>query len=717
MKNTYKRIISSMLVVFMLAGSTLALGGCGLFGKNSGGLFKNYKNGTEAAKLLLANQRLDETVVSSGVDIGLKGTASTAELDSTVLGYRAARSGGASTTKQSWSNFPAFNSVDMIFDSFMQNIESFASRNATEISNMKEKIGIVDRWVGDADYSQMLRVYESRDVLMTRSNDYLEACYRYTDENATNVYEMYSLFDDGQNGYGKVKMVLVPDERYEYFYEHSGGFSDYVIIENSRGYWVCTRFSVHSLDDGSEFAYFESYVIKDGLCYSTKLSDRGDGLTTEAYSIIDLNLGRDILSITNGVDFVTVSLNFSGIKSGLVSVSSNEAYNFNGVYMTGLIDTLVTSKGSYTVNRDGFDRSGNVNFSGGNIDYDFSKELYRGELMFNYANPDGRSVSDLSSLKKYLGEIGLTLYTDFDMISAAINHASLYGDSFGEVFSWNGYTLSDIDKIKEAREVLLDDYAGAENEFKLVEKVEIVPYGAEKRVDLPAFGALSVTSNGNNSYSDGKISLSDISATYTDTTLIQSDEKYLLKVALALCDESGNPIPTNILPLEGGNATAVSGDGESLNLSISGDFTVPKNLAHGKYALVVYAATEGEGIRISTPAVIGSFSPFEGKLESAAMDISLSVADGGFYAEYAIKNTITVSMSATKDSYTYDELFHIITLDVIKRGAPKAGAALETATGGALSANVTLGRGSYRIMCYLPTADGMAEGYVYLEVK
>ena len=716
MKNTYKRIISSMLVAFMLAGSMLTLGGCGLF-KKVDEVFKNYKSGTEAAKLLLANQRLDEKVVSSGVDIGLNGSSAMADFDSTVLGYRAARSGSAATSKQSWSNFPAFNSVDMIFNSFIQNIESFASRSATEISNMKEKIGIVDKWVGDADHSQMLRVYESRDVIMTRTRDYLEACYRYTDENATNVYEMYSLFDDGQNGYGKVKMVFVPDERYEYFYEHSGGFGDYVIIENSRGYWVCTRFSINSHDDGPEFAYFESYVIKDGLCYSTKLTDRGDGLTAEAYSIIDLNLGRDILSITNGVDFFTVSLNFSGIKSGLVSVSSEDAYNFNGVYMTGLIDTLVTTKGSYTVNRDGVDRSGEVVFSGGNIDYDFSKELYRGELMFNYANPDGRGVNDLSALKKYLGEIGLTLYTDFDLISSAINHASLYGDSFGEVFSWNGYALSDIDKIKQAREVLLDDYAGAENEFKAVEKVEIVPYGAEKKVDLPEFGTLSVTGNGNNSYSDGKISLSGISATYTDTTLIQSDEKYLLKVALALCDDAGNPIPTNILPLEGGNAAAVNGDGESLNLSVSGDFILPKNLAHGKYALVVYAATEGEGIRISSPVVIGSFAPFEGKLESAAMDITLSVAESRFYAEYAIKNTITVSMTATKDSYTYDEIFHIITLDVIKKGAPKAGATLETATGGALSANSTLGRGSYRIMCYLPTADGMAEGYVYLEVK
>ena len=259
-----------VLAVSLLLGTVSVLGSCGLFSKKS--------NGTLAAKLLLANERLDENLVGKKIDVGLP-ISGNSKVKSTKSGDAAAILDlftanssvvMASKTDYTWSNFPAFNSSLYQFESFILNIDTLAFNAATDISTMKDKVGVVDKWVGNTDFSSMLRVYESRDVLLSRERGYESAYYRYTDENANNVYDMYS-FSDHNGEYGEVKMLLIPGERYEYFYNHSSGFRDYVIMENSRGYWVCTRFNCNVENDVANSAYFETMVVKDGLAYGVSL--------------------------------------------------------------------------------------------------------------------------------------------------------------------------------------------------------------------------------------------------------------------------------------------------------------------------------------------------------------------------------------------------------------------------------------------------------------
>ena len=49
----------------------------------------------------------------------------------------------------------------------------------------------------------------------------------------------------------------------------------------------------------------------------------------------------------------------------------------------------------------------------------------------------------------------------------------------------------------------------------------------------------------------------------------------------------------------------------------------------------------------------------------------------------------------------------------MKHGAPYPGAALEYVDGSAVATD-SLGKGECRMMCYLNTADGLAQSYIYL---
>ena len=60
--------------------------------------------------------------------------------------------------------------------------------------------------------------------------------------------------------------------------------------------------------------------------------------------------------------------------------------------------------------------------------------------------------------------------------------------------------------------------------------------------------------------------------------------------------------------------------------------------------------------------------------------------------------------------------FPVVIKDGLGYGAPISQASPETADGQTIDANATLGKGTYRMLCYINTVDGMAQGYVCLTV-
>ena len=704
-----KKIISLLLTVTLLLGISSTLASCR----------KKVDSGTEAAKLLLANERLDENLIAQKIDVGLSANAiGTASTRKTVSALSYGVSALSSTAAHSWSDFPAYNDTAAQFDAFLLNIENEASRVAKDIANMKNNVGVVDKWVDVGSEMHMLSVYANKDALFVKGMyGEVHAYYRYTDENANNVYEMFSFmeYDDGTTG--KIRTMYIPGSRYEYQYINSGGFEDYVIMENSRGYWVGNRYNYFE-DGNNTFVRFSPVIIKDNFCYSVTVEMRNGEIDVYGFTVVDLISGCELLTLGLNEGSSNFIVHAAGIKSGLISLGADEFDVDGDVYFTGLINELVTSTGVHKLTND--ETYENVNqanrFEGGYIQYDYGLNVYRGYISMRVDTPLGTIDEAFRELGNLLPVYGLTLKRPLDEIRQQIEHAYALGEDFTEVFEWNGYSLDSLASFKSARAVLLDEYDSARSEYESV-KNNATAKGKQKLDKNTVFAPISTITNGQNSYTGGTITLGGTSVQISDTALLESGKEYVLKVALSLCDENGNPLSVNTVALDGATAEKVVFSGKNISLSVLGSYTVPKNLIAGDYALVVFAATADEEIRVSEMLKIGSFSTYNEKLESSAMDITVKNVGDTLHVQYAIKNSITITVASGGKKYTVSELERLITVEILKKGAPFSGAVLEYENGSAVGETDSLGEGTYRMMCYLNTDDGLAQSYIYLVIN
>ena len=709
-----KKTISLILVIAMMLGITSVLAGC-----------KKVKGGTEAAKLLLANERLDAEVLSHNIDLGFGGFLNASSGESMVNLPTYYSGGRSKTSKYTWSDFAMDNSVASQFEAFVQNTQNYAAHASKDIDNMKNRVGIVDKWVQVGFEKHMLRVFETRDMLLiTGGGDQDDVIYRYTDENANNVYEMYFFIDYDDGTSGKGKFLCIPGERYETYNLNSEGMCDYFIMENTRGYWMITRFGYVQRESGIVDASFTTMIIKDGLGCSAFVTLSNESFpdsisntpTSSMFTVVDMETGCELITAMTSADKYSFDVPLAAISSGLISVGGDEAHiGEEGITDSGMINVINTVNGSY---ESGYTSEDDIRFSDGFVQYDYLTKNYGGELNFR-TSMDTEEVSlraALTRLVDHLGDMGLTLRGDVETMASGIDHASLVGAEFGSIFEWNGYKMSSVENFMAANNALLDQIDKAKADFE--ETKDFDTAFIRQRLDSGVhFEDLAVLDMGASNYSGGVITLENISTQVMGNTLLESGKEYTLKIALALCDENGAPSSVNIVPLEGGNGGKAVYNGGAITLSASGSFTVPKNLHEGDYVLVAYGASADSGIRVTEMVKIGSFSTYNEKLESTAMDINVLGVGGNLHVKYVIKNFHNMTVKATKDSYTASELERMALREILQYGAPFTGAVLEYRNGDKIENRAMLGKGEYRLMCYLNTSDGLAQSYIYIEVK
>ncbi|MBO5356776.1 MAG: hypothetical protein J6A95_03325 [Clostridia bacterium] len=721
-----KRIISIVLLTAMMLTMLAFLSGCK----------KKIETGTEAAKLLLANERLDSKVLSK-IDLGLDGTkvvnlnSGTPMIPSSESDYmRLSDSLGVHYT---WTEFENHSHSMVEFTQFMKSIEGTVEDVASDIERMKSKVGVTDKWV-DGGFLQneehMLRVYENMDMLIIKklNHNALYVCTRYTNENAKNVYEIFSFYqyDDGDSA--RMKLLYVPGERYEWASQHANGFSDYFIAENSRGYWIATRYDVRD-----QAATFWPLIIKDGLGYGGTVyvskpeyaNERlvghvitPNGLSIGPVSVFDPASNRELFRLTDGGDYGLVEVYFTAIKSGFVSVSTNEARLEDAeesIYVTGNLNKLVTDKGEYEAIES--DKKGEFFYNGGYVQHYYGDDFDYGTIQFKINYEDSsKTLSDyILSFGEYVSSLGLELYGNMQNVKASLFHATEYCQNFDNSFDWNGYEMSSYENAQNAKQTFLD---ATDTALGYYEEVKDFPKAETKqRLSKDAkFADIANLVMGENTYRDGKITVSNVLITITDTALFEAGLDYTLKLGLALCDSEGNPISVNTVVLKSDNEKVSKYSGGEMVLSAGGNFEMPKNLSQGDYALVVYASTK-DGIRVSEMEKLAFVEISEGKLSSTAMDIEITNIDNSLHATYTIKNERRISMEATKDSYSYTEVRRAIMQEILAYGYPDSEATLQYENGTEVDTDATLGKGTYRMIAYLNTSDGLAQSYVYLTIN
>ena len=227
-----KRMVSLFLCI------TLLMGMCSFTGCNSTKKVSGL-SGKEIAKLLLANERLDSGDLSVGLeDSLLAATSSITANESTTLKSAMNSMVNMDTTTSgnivSWSNFSNECNTYDFFKSYFTAIENSANMFAELIDQIKKDCGITGYWVsGNGGDKVLLKVEANQETIFVKSDLGYKVCRRYTNENADNVYEMYSKQTEGSY---EERMLYVAGKRYE-FSSNFGGYEGlYIVAENTRGY-------------------------------------------------------------------------------------------------------------------------------------------------------------------------------------------------------------------------------------------------------------------------------------------------------------------------------------------------------------------------------------------------------------------------------------------------------------------------------------------------
>ena len=737
-----KRIFSVILLITVLGTTLTVFSGCGLFTKKI--------KGTEAAKVLLARERLDADAIGQGLSVFSTSGNASAESSgnsffenlfpfsfgsigpsplSRYFSKLADVAPGATVSSDTviWDNFKQASDIKTSYTQFTEPIDMAAADTAELIATIKEDVGVTDKWVDTMMAKYMLIVDESSETIIEYYKPYesISVSTRYTRDDAKCVYEMYSFmsYEDGTTG--DIRNKCIPGEYYEYAYRNSGGFIDYFIADKSTGYWIMNRFQIR--EDLNE-VIFDMSAVKDGIGFGTSVAPREQengklavNPNTMLVSMFLPNEDNDLFEINSSFGRYEITLFMSNVESGIDSLSTSrgtvweEEYGRSGmVYiygnggdMTDTVDIHLSNGNTLKVG----DGNGKVKYSDARITYspEYHYDTYIGRLTFTVeASSDDEA---LNSLYSFLAENGIKLRVTGQKVNESFELCKQLHDNF-DVMNWYGHRFDSIDNLLAGEQLLIEDFARYRALYEEVKDNDTVSF-MQKSAPSGDFGKMSITDIGKSSYANGVISIRGLSAKSDATSLLEDGVSYTLKVGLALRDSEGKISSVNAVSLQSDNQQVTEFDGGALELTQNADFTVPTAMSEGNYVVVIYFATADEGIRVTEMFPIAFFSAEEGKLDSDVMDVTVTRSGENLFIDYAVKLSETTVSDIVKSAYTYEDIEKVLIRGALAKGYPIGDAKVQTEGGGVLAEDGTYGAGTYRLKFLVNTSEGMVEAYMY----
>lgn len=661
---------------------------------------------TDLAKLLLANERLDSEELTSENKFFAPSKA--------VAAFNNLKIMTLSTTSgqcEKYSNEMGY------FESYIRNVEMITLDAADTIDYVKENIGCVDVWVeyGGIGGELLLQVTDNEERLIMKSDTMEYICRRYTDDNGDDVYEIYREEKQNSDNY---YLLCIPDKRYEYSVhitnntldDTTDDMNDYVVVENSRGYWNMftasyvydngnDRYNVQNLVAGNEFAYVYYGDVRD--------KNNGGYKSMDHITFITPELDSDLISVYDydmGVNLV-----------GFNGVASFETDDNNFI-------TSFTTTGGKTINV-GAKIADNIEFYHGVVEQGQSKyPVLQFKMLDNNGNALPMSSEAATNILQTLKENGIVCKAekDLDGILSAIDGCYGIADNFGSYYNWNGHYLTDLEALesavavgREKQEALIEKF----DNVKDAEKVEVtsggINYANYDFAKLTLKDAEAVT------FENGKVTINGLQTEVAVADVMMDGEKYELQYALAATTSEEGKYGSAILINTEEDGVATYSDA-NLSLEKSAEFEIPACTSAGVYTLVVYVATS-DGIRVSemVPITFTADASFSGISNGYEIDIKLNDADE-MVVSYTLANEYWVEVADTEDTIAYDEVYELLLAEVYKYGYPNIKAILEVydvETGESREAthNESLNGLVCRLAYDIPNMTAMT-GYVYVEL-
>lgn len=632
------------------------------------------KDGTEAAKILLANERLDGSDLRKDGNIFTKGKKAFDRIKTETQKYskRLEEEGvkskfNKSGNTYSWSDAPDYSNFLSFFNSYAENIEHNADVGSKLIDSTKNNVRIVNKWIEVGMFSDeeiLLIVEENKETIFSRSGAQYEICRRFQNEDGSNVFEM-SIENYDTNS--RCRMTYIPGQRYEYASEQNE-HTLVIIADNEKGYWDIMTTS--TIDGENEHYSFTNLVMKDEAIYETSYSVENRGEYFDSVEIVTGDGKSDILAYNkNTLTLYTTGIN--GLDSFYINATDDEVWHLTDhnherpenhdqykVFTvgeegdrsyftdTGCNPTVKFSNGKEMNAGDSF-YDGAVTVASTMVHPIGGIDFY-GDVQFRFKEDDIDFIFD--NLRKLSNDFGFTFKDDFDVVYEATKYANQDKVNFSKYYLWQGNHINNIEDIRKSFEKERELIYSFVNLYNEVKDFEVIKKGDQARLEASYhFADVSLTSKGNVTSNDFNININNLTVKSNDTVLFVKGEPYKVEIAVA------NKVDgqyVNIMPIIGGEAKVYT-EGSTFEVSFNGNVELPI-LVEGDYELVAYVATNEEGIRVTKPIAI------EGSVVNA--ERSLEGVKNRLYSE---NNIIKIKSSEDLDiiinlseSYTYSSLYN-----------------------------------------------------------
>ncbi|MBQ7779088.1 MAG: hypothetical protein IJ404_01210 [Clostridia bacterium] len=719
-----KKILSLTLTFLMLV--TLFVGCKG----NNGSSQLNQMNGSEVAKLLLANERLNAQLLKNDGDIfenGVKVMNTLAKIATANLSVRSADRNTFSTAKLSavkktstvlegdysgkveitddaffWSEFEENNNSYDYFKHVTDNIVIMADFGAELIDDVKKNVRVVDKWVNVGGTHYYLHVDENGETLYEKdtANDFLKICKRYKNDEGKDVYELYT-----KQGTIEERMTYIPGERYELSMLEDFG-NTYFTADNSKGYWE--TYVVNGMSEHYNVSYF---IMKNDICYDAFYDPQNKSISM--LKVMSSDKKTDILNYFDGEDFSSIDLKlcgFDGIKSVEAPASSVEYNESTGLanLSNGSVGKLHLTNGKTLAFGDSF-ADDKVSVNSIHVGY-IGGFGYTGEMSLRIG---GETYAErLEALKSFLNETGLQCRRNIDSVLSGIDRALTDLESVIKYYKWNDVSVSDEAGLLKAESKEKTRFEDMEALYTAIKDAEVLDISDTKLIDLNInFAPITDSSFDGVTLDAVNVSVGGASLTIKDTTLFVEGESY--KLAFALADSDAG-----LAHFEIENTSSIKYAGENTFTVTASDlkFTL-SSLSSGSYTLVAYIATL-EGIRTSAyiPVTVNETVNMPVDIENMTVSAENTDENGTLTLSYEQKKDFTVTL-ITEGRIGYEEFRTAVSELAFEYGIPSD--TIELVSGDTYTAlegnEAEIADGTYRISYEAENGGSVTQGYIYVQ--
>lgn len=683
---------------------------------------KENLEGTEAAKILLANERLDAESLQTSGNLFTTGAAAMKRLANETRKYSkryAGRKGETYSERKGdtvyWYNDADYSNMGSYFESYSDSIEGRAERGAEMIEYTKKNIKVTEKWISRTFSTEeyLLHVDGNSETILTRRENQYEFCRRTMNEEGLNVYEMFITNSETKSN---VKMKYIPGLVYE-FCENSDWGAHYLIADNYKGYWtVMTNTRSYGRQDYMDGHFDESFyflILKDDVKYETgymfnQFPDGRSSIDDMDLELISSDGKTDLFSYKNG-QFTLKTTGLEGVKwlqtTGTFTDDHGnqdaDILESDGIYNSITSPEVHLENGEiWYSEKTKFD---NVSIGLTRASYVHGCPSY-GEIEINF---EQKSDDLIKELLEFIEEHGISFRRDHQDVYNDFYYATKEASSVKNYYKWHGYPLNTKEGIIAAFE---EDDRQIQEARDLCAKYENAPTisrasqaAISKDLEFPTL--TNITSS-LASLVDNTVKVPSLSLEFEQSKLFVEGEKYSVGFGLAK-EENGAYI--DILPITQEGEFDLSA--KTIILDKEVELQLPR-VEEGKYILVTYLVTQ-DSIRVSKPIPIKTvaFDSFE--ISSSGIKNIYKNENASLVIEASFDSEVYLELNGT---YTYAELHEELSSNGFLFGLVDENEVIEMLDGNTwktVAKNEPVENGTYR-MKYL---NNDKEAYVYAKLN